>query len=279
MLSLISNLLAGKVPEPVPASPPASLPAGERVYAVGDIHGRLDLFNALIGAITADDDEGVPAKSTVILLGDLVDRGPDSAGVLARARELQARFRDDAGSRRQVRILCGNHEEMFVRSFDEAEMLRPFLRHGGKETLYSYGVDRRALTAAELDEAQEMLRAAVPQADRDFIATFEDIIVLRDYAFVHAGIDPQVAIDDQRPATLRWIREPFLSHEGDLGKLVVHGHTITEEPVVRPNRIGLDTGAYDSGRLTALVLEGEGRRFIAVQGHEDGTITVGHSDA
>lgn len=279
MFKLMSSLLAGKEPDPAPVARPANLPAGERVYAVGDIHGRLDLLDAMIGAICADDDASAPANTTVILLGDLVDRGPDSAGVLARVREFQAHSQDEPGSRRRVRMLCGNHEEMFVRSFHEAEMLRLFLRHGGKETLCSYGVDRRALTAAELDEAQAMMRAAVPQADRDFIATFEDMIVLGDYVFVHAGVDPQAAMDDQRPATLRWIREPFLSHEGDLGRLVVHGHTISDVPVVRPHRIGVDTGAYASGRLTALVLEGEERRFIEVAGHEDGTVTANHRAA
>src|SRR5690606_19746278 len=130
---------------PLPAIPP-----GRRIYAVGDVHGRLDLFDALIAAIEADDAAAAPAETTVILLGDLVDRGSDSAGVVARARELCAR--------RDVRILGGNHEEMFLRSFDDIEVFRHFLRHGGRETILSYGTDRQAFAAATLEEAQDMMR-------------------------------------------------------------------------------------------------------------------------
>ena len=244
------------------------VPDGERVYAVGDIHGRCDLFRALVDAIEEDDAASPEARSLVILLGDLVDRGPDSAGVLKLARGWR--------ERRDVRVLMGNHEEMFLQSFEDKEVLRHFLRHGGKETILSYGVDRKAFTAATMKEAQQMMHDAVDPEDIAFIAAFEDRVQVGDYLFVHAGIDPARALDDQRQKDLRWIREPFLSHDESYegGVLIVHGHTIRDEPETRGNRIGIDTGAYSSGRLTALVLEGAERRFIVAAEREDGTIAI-----
>ncbi len=241
-----------------PAAPHPEIPAGTRVYAVGDIHGRSDLFAQVIVAIEEDDSRRGPAETTVVLLGDLVDRGPDSAGVIALAR--------DWAQRRRVRMIAGNHEEMFLAAFHKRDTLRHFLRYGGKETVFSYPVDREAWTAASLEEAQEMMARVVPQADRDFLAGFEDMVRIGDYLFVHAGIDPTAPLDEQRTGDLRWIREPFLSHPGDHGAVVVHGHTISEDPQVRPNRIGIDTGAYHSGRLTVLGLEGAGRWLFEVAG-------------
>ena len=246
--------------------PVASIPQGERVYAVGDIHGRLDLFEALIAAIEADDAASAPADTTVVLLGDLVDRGPDSAGVVARARDWQ--------NQRKVRILAGNHEEMFLNSFDDVEVLRHFLRFGGKETVLSYGLDRKTYNAAEIEEVQALMHQTVPREDREFLASFEDMIAIGDYLFVHAGINPESPLEEQRRKDLRWIREPFLSHGEPHAAVVVHGHTITDEPVDRGNRIGIDTGAYSSGRLTALVLEGSSRRYLEAS-DEEGEILVG----
>jgi serine/threonine protein phosphatase 1 len=250
-----------KLFRPQPATPQPSVPPGTRVYAIGDIHGRRDLFDALIAAIEADDSARAPARTTIVLLGDLVDRGPDSAGVIAGARALM--------TRRRLRILCGNHEEMFLRCFDELDLLRHFLRYGGRETILSYPLDLARWNAADLEEAQAMMHAAVPAADLDFIRSFEDRIVIGDYCFVHAGIFPGVALEEQSLNDLRWIREPFLSHTGDYGFVVVHGHTITETPVIRSNRIGIDTGAYSSGRLTALALEGESRWLISTKQIDD----------
>ena len=232
----------------------AAVPSGQRVYAVGDIHGRCDLFEALVEAIEADDAAAAPADTTVVLLGDLVDRGADSAGVIALARQWQAR--------RRVRILGGNHEEMFLRSFEELEMFRHFLRHGGRDTVLSYGIDRAAFLAADLEQAQQLMREQVPAEDITFLEGFEDMVTIGDYLFVHAGIDPRVPLDAQRRQDLRWIREPFLSHPDSHGPVVVHGHTISDEPEDCGNRIGIDTGAFMSGRLTALVLEGTDRRYI-----------------
>jgi serine/threonine protein phosphatase 1 len=254
-----------KLFRPQPAKPLPSVPPGERIYAVGDIHGRRDLFDALVAAIEADDSSRATAVTTIVLLGDLVDRGPDSAGVLAAARDLAAR--------RKVRILCGNHEEMFLRCFEDLELLRAFLRFGGRETILSYPLDLAQWNAATIEEAQVMMSTIVPASDRDFIGTFEDRIVIGDYCFVHAGVRPGVAIEEQSINDLRWIREPFLSHGDDYGFVVVHGHTITEQPVIRSNRIGIDTGAYASGCLTALALEGDARWLLATSA-ADGVIST-----
>ena len=250
---------------PRPKGPHGSVPEGERIYVIGDIHGRLDLFSELALAIEQDDIDSTPADSTVILLGDLVDRGLDSRGVLATAREWQ--------QRRTLRIIVGNHEQMFVDSFDDLDVLRHFLRHGGRETVVSYGVDRKRYDRATLEEVQEMMRAAVPQEDIDFIRTFEEFVTAGDYLFVHAGILPGLPLEEQRRHDMIWIRDGFTKFEGDLGHIVVHGHTIYEDIDERPNRIGIDTGAYRSGRLTCMVLEGESRRYIQTVA-TDGGITI-----
>ena len=260
MINALRKLLRPRAVQPAP-----SVPAGERVYVVGDIHGRLDLFLPLIGAIEADDRSRGPANTTIILLGDLIDRGTDSAGVVAAARALAAR--------RKLRILCGNHEEMFLRCFEDLEALRQFLRFGGRETALSYRVDKARWNSATHAEAQELVRAAVPEEDLAFIRDFEDSIRIGDYLFVHAGIAPGRPVEAQTQQDLRWIREPFLSYGGDHGYVVVHGHTIAPAPVIRPNRIGIDTGAYATGRLTALGLEGTGRWLIEACGGEDNVTT------
>jgi len=241
-----------------------AVPTGHRVYAIGDIHGRRDLFEALVAAIDADDEAAEPAETTVVLLGDLVDRGPESAGVIALARQWQAR--------RSVRILGGNHEEMFLRGFDELEVFRHFLRHGGRETVLSYGIDRARFLQATMEEAQQLMRDCVPVEDIAFLETFEDMVTVGDYLFVHAGIDPSVPLDEQKRRDLRWIREPFLSHPDSHGPVVLHGHTISDAPEDCGNRIGIDTGAFMSGRLTALVLEGTGRRYFEAFEAGGGTI-------
>lgn len=245
------------VPAEVPLEPRAAVPAGERVYAIGDIHGRRDLFDAMIAAIEADDARRGPAQTTVVLLGDLVDRGPDSAGVIDAAREW--------AQRRTVRLLVGNHEEMFLDSFDDVDVLRHFLRYGGRETVLSYPVDRERYRELTLEQLQERMREAVPREHLEFLRAAEDAIVIGDYLFVHAGIRPGVPLDQQKPRDLRWIRERFIAHEGDHGHVVVHGHTITPEVEEMPNRIGIDTGAFMSGRLTALGLEGTERWYLTAR--------------
>jgi serine/threonine protein phosphatase 1 len=241
-----------------PATRAWSVPAGERVYAIGDIHGCIELFEDLIRIIESDDAARGPARTRIILLGDLVDRGPGSAQVTARARAW-AQSRD-------IDFIQGNHEEMLLASRTKIEALRGFMRFGGRETIQSYGVDSEAIFAADYEELQDLMNAAIPQDDFDFFENFRKMVQIGDYLFVHAGINPETPIEEQLGRDCRWIREPFLSHKGDFGVCVVHGHTITEEPDVCPNRIGIDTGAFLYGTLTAIGLEGTERWFL--QAHD-----------
>ena len=266
MLQTLRNLFT----KSKPAEPQAPrVPEGTRYYVIGDIHGRLDLYGALIDAIEKDDASARPAQTHVVLLGDLVDRGPDSAGVIARTRRWQ--------SERNVQVLAGNHEEMFLTSFEKPEILRHFLKHGGRETILSYGLSKKQFASMDLDRLFEALPHLVPQDDIDFMAGFEDKIVAGDYLFVHAGIDPAIPLDKQKRQDMLWIRERFLSHKGPLEKMVVHGHTIVETVMDCGNRIGIDTGAFRSGVLTALVLEGDQRRTLQTISR-DGGIRVLRSD-
>jgi serine/threonine protein phosphatase 1 len=245
-----------------PIKPRPAVPENCRFYVVGDIHGRLDLFTALIDAIERDVHSSPPAQITVVLLGDLIDRGPDSAGVVERA----LRWREQ----RDVILLAGNHEEMFLNSFEDLGVLRHFLRHGGRQTVLSYGVDREVYDSATFEQLQEMMRAKVPREHLDFLSSASDHLEAGDYLFVHAGISPDVPLADQQKHHLRWIREPFLDHSAPYSHFVVHGHTITDGIDARSNRIGIDTGAYRTGQLTALVLEGADRRLLQTTENEQG---------
>jgi serine/threonine protein phosphatase 1 len=260
MFKSIRQLWSPKEPRPLPQVPP-----GERAYAIGDVHGRLDLLTALAAAIEADDAARGPALTSIVLLGDLIDRGPESAGVLAFARDWQ--------THRTVRPICGNHEEKFLQSFDDPAVFHGFMAYGGHETVLSYPVDAQAFRAAGVAEAQALMAEAVPPEDIAFIESFEDFVAIGDYLFVHAGIRPGAAIEDQHLHDLRWIREPFLSHSGWHGHVVVHGHSIFDAPEVSHNRIGIDTGAYRSGRLTALGLEGD-QRWLIETAEQNGAISV-----
>lgn len=236
---------------------PATMVGGTRAYAVGDVHGRLDLLDRMLGMIEEDDASRPPADTIVILLGDVVDRGPDSAGVVERLRCLKQEYPST------VRLLLGNHEEVFLAALGgDPQAVRVFCRIGGRETLLSYGVDQARYERMDYDEVASALAELVPDTHRRFVGAFEDMIVLGDYAFVHAGIDPMVPLADQRPGNLRWIRQPFLAHRGRLEKVVVHGHTVHHEVESHVNRIGIDTGAYETGRLSAICLEGSERRVI-----------------
>ncbi|MFK3890191.1 metallophosphoesterase family protein [Sphingomonas sp. NPDC079357] len=222
---------------------------GSRIYAIGDIHGCRDELDRLLAMIDADDAARGTAETTLIFLGDLVDRGPDSAGVIARLIALSR-------ARPRVRFLKGNHEELFLHALTGAkDALRTFCRVGGKETVLSYGVGRAEYDSLDYPQLAERMAALVPAEHRTFLDSFEDIIVSGDYAFVHAGIRPEVPLDEQKPSDLRWIRDSFLDYRGPFPKMIVHGHTITPEVDRRTNRIGVDTGAYASGKLTALGIE------------------------
>jgi len=240
--------------------PPASLPAGQRVYAIGDVHGRYDLLQDLIGRIDADNAAREASDVHVVLLGDLIDRGPQS-------REILELFLKGAPDFAKWHFIMGNHEEMLLKLIDQpdASLMPQFLRYGGRETFESYGAPQRVLDTPDL-YAPDTLPFYVPEEHRIFLRRMEDGILVGDYFFTHAGIRPGVPLDDQEQQDLRWIRRGFLESDTDHGMVVIHGHTVTEEVEVRPNRIGIDTGAYRSGRLTALGLEGTDRWFIQTEG-------------
>lgn len=229
---------------------------GYRAYAVGDIHGRLDLLEQMLDKIEADIAVRAPSQNLVIFLGDLIDRGPHSRGVVERLRTWRPR---DASAI----FLCGNHEEVMLRVLaGEPTILSDWLRFGGAECLTSYGLSPTELKQMSEGEALAAIKAAIPKDDQSFLATFGDTFRFGDYLFVHAGIRPGVEIARQSEIDLRWIREKFLDDPTDHGFVVVHGHTITPTVDERPNRIGIDTGAYRTGRLTAIAIEGRDRWFL-----------------
>ena len=235
----------------------AWMPEGVRLYAIGDIHGRLDLLDELLDRIERDNKALPDADVHLVFLGDLIDRGPDSSGVIDRAIALQSSWGD------HVHFIMGNHEEVFLgaASGDE-KLVRFFCRIGGRETILSYDITLEDYQQLHIEELSERIPALIPQSHVDFVSRFEDRLVFGDYAFVHAGVRPGTAITDQNVKDLRWIREDFILDKEPHDKVIVHGHTITEQVEERSNRIGIDTGAYMSGVLTALVLEGNQRRYL-----------------
>lgn len=252
-------LFRRKAPEAVADVPPRVFSVGEtrRVYAVGDIHGRLDLLDELIEEIVADNYErGLVRDLHVVLLGDLVDRGPDSMGVIDRAIQFRAMLPN-------FTCLRGNHEEMFsLALLGDPSAIRLF-RKVGSETLGSYGIDAALVAEGSDADLLDAMLARVPEAHRDFLYDLPDHLVIGDYLFVHAGIRPGIPLEGQRSEDLRWIRREFLTSPVEHSHMVVHGHSITEEVDVQSNRIGIDTGAYLSERLTAIGLEGEERWFLS----------------
>ncbi|HJR82834.1 MAG TPA: metallophosphoesterase [Sphingomicrobium sp.] len=227
---------------------------------LGDVHGRLDLLDEMLGRIEADDQSRAGSKTSVIFLGDLIDRGPDSAGVLHRLMHYRPAFATPY-------FIAGNHEEVLLRILDgDSGPIANWLTFGGAECARSYGLDPEDLRLVPAGEAVEHLRRAVPEAHWTFLRNFADSVTFGSYLMVHAGIRPGIALDSQTPRDLRWIRSPFLEADGDLGFTVVHGHTISESVEIRSNRIGIDTGAYATGVLTALVLEGTSRSFLQTAG-------------
>ena len=252
---MLKKLLQGRR---AAAAPTPAIPDGERVYAVGDIHGCDDQLSRLLTAIDADDAARGSARTTLIFLGALVARGPASAGVIERLYRL-------AADRPATRFLLGNHEEVFLDALKgDPKALRMFCRIGGRETILSYGVDSTEYDRMDYDELHQAMQRHVPTAHQAFVERFEELIVIGDYAFVHAGVRPDTDLSAQRSADLRWIRKPFLDHNGPLEKVIVHGHTISEDLDVQGYRIGVDTGAYQTGRLTALGLEGTERWTVQV---------------
>jgi serine/threonine protein phosphatase 1 len=242
---------------------------GWRAYGVGDIHGRLDLLDRLLDKIHGDIRRRPARKVLLVFVGDLIDRGPNSAQVVERLRT----YRHPGIS---TVFLLGNHEEVLLRILaGEADLITKWRWFGGTECLNSYGVDTRSLAGLAEEEALEIVRKAIPKEHVEFLETFDDSCRFGDYLFVHAGIRPGVEIDQQRQSDLRWIREPFLFDETDHGFVVVHGHTIRDEVEVRPNRIGIDTGAYRSGNLSALAIDGSENWLLDTRTATQEAVTAG----
>lgn len=227
----------------------ARLPPGRRVYAVGDIHGRCDLLAGILERIDADIAAAGRTQAEIVFLGDYIDRGGQTAAVVDMLIALTARHR--------TVFLKGNHEALLLRVLSEPSWLERWAEIGGLPTLVSYGVcppvHRAASDAARLVRA---LKDAVPLAHRVFYAALRPVYVAGDFLFVHAGIDPRRPWDDQVEHDLLTIRHRFLSCPALFPKLVVHGHTPVPAPECRANRIAIDTGAYATGRLTAVRIEG-----------------------
>jgi serine/threonine protein phosphatase 1 len=240
------------------ASVPA-VPAGQRIYAIGDIHGRLDLLDQLLRMIRLDDEEQGPVeRRTLIFLGDYIDRGADSRAVIDR---LLTGLPDDFESI----CLKGNHEEILLSSLTDPLTIPMWLANGGGATLESYGVTRGddAGLPFRPQHISAALGEALPRRHLEFFRSLPISVIFGDYLFVHAGVRPGTPLDAQEDEDCLFIREPFLSHRGGFGKVVVHGHTPVLQPEVRFNRIGIDTGGVFTGRLTALRLQGEDRGFLA----------------
>ncbi len=236
----------------------ARVPAGVRIYAIGDIHGRDDLLEALLETVR-DDAARFPCRRRVLVyLGDFIDRGPDSAAVIGRLA---------AGPPPGFKAihLIGNHETTMRAFLDDARFGPAWVSFGGAATLASYGVTPPGgLASREVwQELRVRLARALPGSHRRFLGGLAHHWRCGDYLFVHAGIRPGIGLDQQDEDDLIWIREEFLRSDDDFGAVVVHGHTIRWEPEVRDNRIGIDTGAFTTGRLTCAVLEGFGtHRFL-----------------
>jgi len=244
----------------VPAAPGPRVTAGSAVYAVGDVHGRVDLLDRIHARIRADAARRAARRRVVVYLGDYVDRGPDSRAVLERLLDVPL-----PGF--EVVRLMGNHEAMMCQFLDSVAVGPVWMMNGGRATLASYGVQPpdRITDAGTLERARESLLERIPDAHLELLAGLDLHHSEGDYVFVHAGLKPGVALDEQDPADLLWIRDPFLDSQQNFGAMVVHGHTIVDTPELRANRIAIDTGAFASGVLTCLCLEGDGRWLIQTE--------------
>ena len=239
------------------AKPLPRVPDGSRVYAIGDIHGRADLLAGLHERIRADA-AGAPARKVVIYLGDYVDRGLQSCAVVDT-------LLDAPLPGFEAVHLRGNHEAALLEFLTDARIGPSWMQYGGSATLLSYrvGLANGEGGGTDYQSAQKEFAARLPARHRAF---YEGLAVSReegDYFFVHAGVRPGVPLDRQAVEDMLWIRDEFLDFTGTFGRIVVHGHTITDAPEVRDNRIGIDTGAFATGQLTCLVLEGSERRFLS----------------
>jgi len=235
----------------------ALLDPGVRVYAIGDVHGRLDLLERLHDQIAAEIAASPAERTVIVHLGDYVDRGPDTAGVVERLIGLTI-------GAAEIVCLKGNHEDKLLTFLADGEGVESFFRYGGREAMASYGIDAAHLGGdGDARHAAAAFAARMPARHRTFLETLPHSLIIGGYFFCHAGIRPHVPLDRQTPHDLMWIREPFLSSAADHGKVVVHGHTPVDDVESLPNRINVDTGAGFGRRLSAAVLEGDRRRFLS----------------
>ena len=235
----------------------ARIPPGQRVYAIGDVHGRRDLLEQMLDIIAADAASATVGLVTLVFLGDYVDRGPDSRGVIdCLLSGIPAEW--------QTICLKGNHESVMLRFLHDLTAGPNWQAIGGQATLASYGIrtDASRHPAIRLLAAQELLWQVLPAAHFQFLSNLHTAVTIGDYGFVHAGVRPGVAFSAQDEEDLLWIRNEFLRSAEDHGLVIVHGHTIVSEPECCSNRIGIDTGAFATGCLTTLVLEGNQYRFL-----------------
>jgi serine/threonine protein phosphatase 1 len=228
-----------------------------KIYVIGDIHGRSDLLDRIVREIEWDLGSAMPSDCLTVTLGDYIDRGPDSRGVLDRLSR-------NPFSMPYV-ALRGNHEEMFELFLTNATVGKHWQLQGGLETLRSYGVALglgQPGAIRDFGEVSRALNAAVPAEHIDFLSSLQLSLDLDQYFFCHAGVRPGVPFNEQAREDLLWIRDEFLLSNLNLGKIVVHGHTPVPQPEVRANRINIDTAAYETGHLTCLVLEDGKHRYL-----------------
>jgi serine/threonine protein phosphatase 1 len=250
----------GSAAKPVHISgPAATVPPGRRVYAIGDIHGRADLLIRLLNTLNEDIAQGgFEGRPILVFLGDYIDRGFQSKDVIDV-------LLGDMLSPFETYFLKGNHEAAMLQFLGDPGIGPRWAEFGGAETLVSYGVrpPRTRTSMAEWSHASEELNANLPPEHLHFLRNLDLSVRIGDYVFVHAGVRPGVPLDQQTEYDLLWIREDFLSDRRPLGAVIVHGHTPASRPHRDSRRIGLDTGAYLSGRLTAARFEHDTVEFIS----------------
>ncbi|QPF87102.1 serine/threonine protein phosphatase [Bradyrhizobium genosp. L] len=230
--------------------PRPRLPDGLRVYAIGDVHGRADLLQSLLTVIDADLARSAPERAIQVFLGDYVDRGPDSRAVLD--------LLIDRSQTHETVCLKGNHEVFLLEVLNDPARLQEWRHYGGLLTLVSYGITPTMNPSAEQQvELIDRLKQVIPPEHLAFLQQLPSSFTCGDYFFVHAGIKPGVPLDRQRDEDMLWIRDEFLESEERFGKYIVHGHTPVPTPDIRPNRINIDTGAYATGNLTLLTIQGD----------------------
>jgi serine/threonine protein phosphatase 1 len=262
---MISKLFRSRTKVVTPGVP--AVPPGTVIWAVGDVHGRLDLLSPLVEAMAQDLHDSRAERKMVIFLGDYVDRGPDSRGVL----RLLCGLSPTQGV--EWRFLKGNHEQAMLDFLDDPSAGARWCEYGGDRALQSWGlrVPELAHRAEAWARVAADLRHKLSQRETDFLENLELSVTVGDYFFSHAGARPGLALDRQSPADLLWIRQPFLNGQGPFERMVVHGHTPTPRVHADHRRIGIDTKAYDTGILTALRLEGRERSLLQSIGPRRGT--------